>query len=81
MGSKFKNTSGKIRDKAWVRSQWTYCVYHGIYARFNYVAQPEDNVVPPAVPREFGRYDKMGDTMGVQANSQPKRTKTTIIKS
>ena len=42
MGNSSQTPVEKLRDKAWVE-QWTYSSIMD-YARFNYVAQPEDNI-------------------------------------
>ncbi len=47
----------KLRDKAWVEANGhTPSIMD--YARFNYVAQPEDNVGPAGIYPRIGDYDK-----------------------
>ncbi len=57
----FGSSSGvpveKLRDKAWVEANGhTPSIMD--YARFNYVAQPEDNVGPSGIYPRIGDYDK-----------------------
>jgi len=47
----------KLRDKAWVEENGhTPSIMD--YARFNYVAQPEDNIGPAGIYPRIGEYDK-----------------------
>ena len=47
----------KLRDKAWVEANGhTPSIMD--YARFNYVAQPEDNIAPAGLYPRIGDYDK-----------------------
>ncbi len=47
----------KLRDKAWVEANGhTPSIMD--YARFNYVAQPEDNITAPGLYPRIGEYDK-----------------------
>ncbi len=47
----------KLRDKAWVEANGhTPSIMD--YARFNYVAQPEDNISPQGLYPHIGEYDK-----------------------
>ncbi len=47
----------KLRDKAWVEANGhTPSIMD--YARFNYVAQPEDNITAPGIYPRIGEYDK-----------------------
>lgn len=47
----------KLRDKAWVEANGhTPSIMD--YARFNYVAQPEDNISPAGLYPRIGEYDK-----------------------
>ncbi len=57
----FGSSSGvpveKLRDKAWVEANGhTPSIMD--YARFNYVAQPEDNIGPAGIYPRIGEYDK-----------------------
>ena len=57
MGSSSATPVEKLRDKAWVEANGhTYSIMD--YARFNYVAQPEDNVGPAGLYPRIGEYDK-----------------------
>jgi hypothetical protein len=65
----------KLRDKAWVEA-------HGHtpsimdYARFNYVAQPEDNISQKGLFPRIGDYDKWqlnGLILGIQNSHLPKK--------
>jgi Met-zincin/Domain of unknown function (DUF5117)/Domain of unknown function (DUF5118) len=47
----------KLRDKAWVEANG-HTPSLMDYARFNYVAQPEDNIGPKGIYPRIGEYDK-----------------------
>ena len=57
----FGSSSGvpveKLRDKAWVEANG-HTPSLMDYARFNYVAQPEDNIGPAGIYPRIGEYDK-----------------------
>jgi len=57
MGSSSKTPVEKLRDKAWVEANGHTASIMD-YARFNYVAQPEDNVGPAGLYPRIGDYDK-----------------------
>ena len=57
MGSSSKTPVEKLRDKAWVEANGHTASIMD-YARFNYVAQPEDNISPTGLYPRIGPYDK-----------------------
>lgn len=57
MGASFATPVEKLRDKAWVEKNG-HTVSIMDYARFNYVAQPEDNIGPAGIYPRIGEYDK-----------------------
>jgi hypothetical protein len=57
MGSSSKTPVEKLRDKAWVEANGHTASIMD-YARFNYVAQPEDNITPVGLYPRIGAYDK-----------------------
>jgi len=57
MGSSSKTPVEKLRDKAWVEANGHTASIMD-YARFNYVAQPEDNITRPGLFPRIGDYDK-----------------------
>lgn len=57
MGSSSQTPVEKLRDKAWVEANG-HTVSIMDYARFNYVAQPEDNIGPKGIYPRIGEYDK-----------------------
>jgi Met-zincin/Domain of unknown function (DUF5117)/Domain of unknown function (DUF5118) len=57
MGSSSKTPVEKLRDKAWVEANGHTASIMD-YARFNYVAQPEDNIGPKGLYPKIGDYDK-----------------------
>ncbi len=57
MGSSSKTPVEKLRDKAWVEANGHTASIMD-YARFNYVAQPEDNIGPAGLYPRIGDYDK-----------------------
>jgi len=57
MGSSSKTPVEKLRDKAWVEANGHTASIMD-YARFNYVAQPEDNISPAGLYPRIGDYDK-----------------------
>ncbi|MBF4470864.1 zinc-dependent metalloprotease [Flavobacterium sp. HJJ] len=57
MGASSATTVEKLRDKKWVEANG-HTVSIMDYARFNYVAQPEDNIGPEGIYPRIGMYDK-----------------------
>lgn len=57
MGSSSKTPVEKLRDKAWVEANGHTASIMD-YARFNYVAQPEDNISSKGIYPRIGDYDK-----------------------
>ena len=57
MGSSSKTPVEKLRDKAWVEANGHTASIMD-YARFNYVAQPEDNITSKGLYPRIGDYDK-----------------------
>ena len=57
MGSSSKTPVEKLRDKAWVEANGHTASIMD-YARFNYVAQPEDNIGRAGLFPRIGDYDK-----------------------
>jgi ribosomal protein S18 acetylase RimI-like enzyme len=57
MGSSSKTPVEKLRDKAWVEANGHTASIMD-YARFNYVAQPEDNISEKGLYPRIGDYDK-----------------------
>ena len=56
MGASSATPVEKLRDKAWVEANGhTSSIMD--YARFNYVAQPEDNISPKGIYPRIGEYD------------------------
>jgi len=57
MGSSSRTPVEKLRDKSWVEANGHTASIMD-YARFNYVAQPEDHVGPAGLFPRIGEYDK-----------------------
>ena len=57
MGSSSQTPVEKLRDKAWVEANGHTASIMD-YARFNYVAQPEDRIGPKGLYPRIGPYDK-----------------------
>lgn len=57
MGSSSKTPVAKLRDKAWVEANGHTASIMD-YARFNYVAQPEDNISKQGLYPRIGDYDQ-----------------------
>ncbi|GGH64293.1 hypothetical protein HNQ91_002336 [Filimonas zeae] len=57
MGASSQTPVEKLRDKAWVEANG-HTVSIMDYARFNYVAQPEDNIGKAGLYPRIGMYDK-----------------------
>ncbi len=65
MGASYATPVEKLRDKAWVEAHG-HTVSIMDYARFNYVAQPEDNISPKGLFPRIGDYDKWAIKWGYQ---------------
>ncbi|GGB04724.1 glutaminyl-tRNA synthetase [Puia dinghuensis] len=63
MGSSSKTPVEKLRDKTWVEANGHTASIMD-YARFNYVAQPEDNITPKGLYPRIGDYDKWAIVWG-----------------
>ena len=65
MGASFATPVEKLRDKKWVEAHGhTSSIMD--YARFNYVAQPEDNISPKGLFPRINDYDKWAIKWGYQ---------------
>ena len=65
MGASFATPVEKLRDKQWVE-QHGHTVSIMDYARFNYVAQPEDKISEKGLFPRIGEYDKWAIKWGYQ---------------
>ncbi|PVH27154.1 zinc-dependent metalloprotease [Sphingobacterium corticibacter] len=65
MGSSSQTPVEKLRDKAWVEKHG-HTVSIMDYARFNYVAQPEDNIGLAGIYPRIGMYDTWAIQWGYQ---------------
>ena len=65
MGASSATPVEKLRDKAWVEAHGHTASIMD-YARFNYVAQPEDNVSPKGLFPRINDYDKWAIKWGYQ---------------
>lgn len=65
MGASFATPVEKLRDKAWVEAHGHTASIMD-YARFNYVAQPEDHVGPKGLFPRINDYDKWAIKWGYQ---------------
>lgn len=63
MGASSQTPVEKLRDKAWVEANG-HTVSIMDYARFNYVAQPEDSIGPKGIYPRIGEYDKWAIEFG-----------------
>lgn len=63
MGSSSKTPVAKLRDKAWVEANGHTASIMD-YARFNYVAQPEDNIGKEGLYPRIGDYDQWATKWG-----------------
>ncbi|MBO6237433.1 MAG: zinc-dependent metalloprotease, partial [Bacteroidales bacterium] len=63
MGSSSQTPVEKLRDKAWVEANG-HTVSIMDYARFNYVAQPEDGITKSGLYPRIGDYDKWAIEFG-----------------
>ncbi len=68
MGSSSKTPVEKLRDKTWVEANGHTASIMD-YARFNYVAQPEDNISPRGLYPRIGDYDKWAILWGYKGIS------------
>jgi ribosomal protein S18 acetylase RimI-like enzyme len=66
MGSSSETPVEKLRNKAWVEANG-HTVSIMDYARFNYVAQPEDNIGPAGLYPRIGDYDKWAIQWGYKS--------------
>jgi len=71
MGSSSKTPVEKLRDKAWVEANGHTASIMD-YARFNYVAQPEDNITVKGLYPRIGDYDKWAILWGYKGISGTK---------
>jgi hypothetical protein len=71
MGSSSKTPVEKLRDKAWVEANGHTASIMD-YARFNYVAQPEDNISPKGLYPRIGDYDKWAIEWGYKYDPDAK---------
>lgn len=74
MGSSFATPVEKLRDKAWVEAHG-HTVSIMDYARFNYVAQPEDGISEKGLFPRIGDYDKWAIKWGYQYRPEFKNAK------
>lgn len=85
MGSSSSIPVEKLRDKAWVEANGhTPSIMD--YARFNYVAQPEDNISPAGLYPRIGEYDLWSIEWGYkpifgQTEDQEKQTLNDWVKA
>jgi hypothetical protein len=63
MGASSQTPVEKLRDKAWVEKNG-HTVSIMDYARFNYVAQPEDHISPKGIYARIGAYDEWAINWG-----------------
>jgi hypothetical protein len=73
MGSSSETPVEKLRDKAWVEANGHTASIMD-YARFNYVAQPEDNIGPMGLYPRIGPYDKWAIQWGYKLIPETKST-------
>jgi Met-zincin/Domain of unknown function (DUF5117)/Domain of unknown function (DUF5118) len=66
MGSSSRTPVEKLRDKAWVEAHGHTASIMD-YARFNYVAQPEDNISEAGLFPRIGDYDKWAIQWGYKS--------------
>ncbi len=71
MGASSATPVEKLRDKKWVEANG-HTVSIMDYARFNYVAQPEDNISPKGLYPRIGSYDKWAVQWGYKYYSDTK---------
>jgi hypothetical protein len=78
MGSSSKTPVAKLRDKAWVEANGHTASIMD-YARFNYVAQPEDNITKTGLYPRIGDYDHWAMKWGygyIAGNNEEEQKKT-----
>lgn len=86
MGSSSKTPVEKLRDKAWVEAHGHTASIMD-YARFNYVAQPEDHIAESGLFPRIGDYDKWairwgyGYIPGKTSEEQKQESNKLIIKT
>lgn len=86
MGNSSRTPVEKLRDKAWVEANGHTASIMD-YARFNYVAQPEDNIGEKGLFPRIGDYDKWairwgyGYIPGDSAEAQKSESNKLIIKT
>ncbi|HEX8461673.1 MAG TPA: zinc-dependent metalloprotease [Segetibacter sp.] len=86
MGNSSKTPVEKLRDKAWVEANGHTASIMD-YARFNYVAQPEDNISEKGLFPRIGEYDKWaikwgyGYIAGATKETQKEESNKLIIKT
>jgi len=71
MGASSQTPVEKLRDKKWVEANG-HTVSIMDYARFNYVAQPEDHIAPAGIYPRIGAYDKWAINWGYRYYDQVK---------
>jgi hypothetical protein len=71
MGSSSKTPVEKLRDKAWVEANGHTASIMD-YARFNYVAQPEDNITSKGLYPRINDYDKWAIEWGYKYDPEAK---------
>jgi len=71
MGASSQTPVEKLRDKKWVEANG-HTVSIMDYARFNYVAQPEDHIAPAGIYPRIGAYDKWAINWGYRYYDQAK---------
>ncbi len=81
MGSSSRTPVEKLRDKAWVEANGHTASIMD-YARFNYVAQPEDNISEKGLFPRIGAYDKWAIQWGYKSsfNNDAKEDKKIVNK-
>jgi hypothetical protein len=81
MGASSQTPVEKLRDKKWVEANG-HTVSIMDYARFNYVAQPEDHILPAGIYPRIGAYDKWAINWGYRyyAGIQDEYTEEKITK-
>ena len=82
MGSSNLTPVEKLRDKKWVEANG-HTVSIMDYARFNYVAQPEDSITEAGIMPRIGMYDKWAIQWGYRytglSNEEDKKVSSKLI--
>lgn len=78
MGSSSLTPVEKLRDKAWVEANG-HTVSIMDYARFNYVAQPEDNISQIGLFPRIGDYDKWAIEWGYRYTGMQDENKDKLV--